>query len=270
MPSTVKADLGQLEQVIVNLAVNARDAMSQGGRLTIETSHRVLDDTAARWHGFVQPGSYVLLTVSDTGIGMDRATQARIFEPFFTTKEPGKGTGMGLAVVYGIVKQNNGHIWVYSEPGQGTTFKIYFPQIVAPVEIGKSANTLVTYPEGSETILVVEDDKEVLDAVCDLLQMQGYVVLKAQQGDEAFHICAQHQGPIHLLLTDVVLPQMSGQELSQRLLLLYPQIKVLYMTGYTIDTILHHGLINQGMHCIQKPFSMHDLFHKLRELLESR
>jgi two-component system cell cycle sensor histidine kinase/response regulator CckA len=265
----VKADPGQIEQVIVNLAVNSRDAMPQGGKLTIETVNVVLDETYARGHQYVSPGSYVMLAVSDTGRGMDEGTLARIFEPFFTTKELGKGTGLGLSTVYGIVKQSGGHINVYSEPGIGTTFKMYFPLVEETVtDISKAGALPSEELRGSETILVVEDEELVREMIREILVQYGYTVLEARSGGEAVDLCSRHQGTIHLMLTDVVMPGMNGVELSKRLAPIQPEMRVLFMSGYTADAIVHQGVLDSGIAFIQKPFAIASLTHKVREVLD--
>ena len=265
----VKADPSQIEQVIMNLVVNARDAMPTGGKIIIETDNVVLDETYARSHASVKPGHYVMLAVSDTGTGMDAATQARIFEPFFTTKPKGKGTGLGLATVIGIVKQSGGDIWVYSELHQGTTFKVYLPRVknadlsaLAGTGIGKKA-------EGNETVLVVEDEEALRLLVRGVLEKKGYKVLVARHGDEALGVSDQHGGEIHLLLTDVVMPQVNGRMLAARLAFTRPKIKVLYMSGYTDNAIVHHGVLEPGIAFLQKPFTPEGLAHKIREVLDS-
>lgn len=263
----VKADPGQIEQVLLNLAVNARDAMPQGGKLIIETTNVNLDESYARNHVSVQPGPYVMLAVSDTGCGMDKETQSHIFEPFFTTKESGKGTGLGLSTVYGIVKQSEGNIWVYSEPGKGTTFKIYLPRIIEPSEIVETPVPAIESLRGSETILLVEDEETLRDLARQILEMAGYTVLVASNANEALLLNGQHQGRIHLLITDVVMPGLSGGELAQRLTALDHELKVLYMSGYTDDAIIHHGVLEEGIDFIQKPFTPDALTGKVREVL---
>jgi len=262
----VKADPGQVEQVIANLAVNSRDAMPGGGKLTIEAANVVLDETYTSGHQYVSPGSYIMLAVSDTGSGMDEGTVARIFEPFFTTKE--KGTGLGLSTVYGIVKQSGGHINVYSEPGIGTTFKMYFPAVEEKVTESSGAGALP--PEelrGGETVLVVEDEELVRTTIREILARYGYAVLEARSGGEAVDLCSRRQGGIHLLLTDVVMPGMNGVELSKRLTPMRPEMKVLYMSGYTADAIVHQGILDPGIAFIHKPFTMDSLARKVREVL---
>ena len=264
----VKMDPGQIEQILLNLVVNARDAMPTGGKLTVETSNTELDDVYFQTHGVKSSqGSYVMITVTDTGTGMDKKTRSRIFEPFFTTKERGQGTGLGLSTVYGIVKQNNGHIWAYSEPGKGTTFKVYFPRIKADgasdIEEPLDENRL----KGSETILVVEDNETLLKLTKKMLESYGYKVLTAQNGNEAMEIFNGHDGPIHLLLTDVVMPGMSGRELAEQIQSENPKIKVIYMSGYTDNTISKHGVLYDDIEFIEKPFSPKDLGLKVRKVL---
>ena len=266
----VKADPGQIEQVILNLAVNARDAMPQGGRLTIETTNVTLDESYARLHTPVQPGDYTMLAITDTGVGMDTETQSRIFEPFFTTKGT-KGTGLGLSTVYGIVKQSGGYIWVYSEPGKGTSFKIYLPQAtaeeVAAVE-QPAAAPAASVETPRETILVVEDEVNLRRLTRQFLENQGYTVLEAANGAAAVQICVAHQGTIHLLLTDVIMPGMNGRELAQRVSEIRPNMKVLYMSGYTENAIGHNGTLEAGITLLQKPFTLHALKAKVREVLD--
>ncbi len=266
----IKADPGQLEQIIMNLAVNARDAMPKGGQLTIETTDITLDEDYGRQHINVQPGEYVMLAVSDTGKGMDAATKAHIFEPFFTTKETGKGTGLGLATVHGIVKQNQGHIEIHSEPGQGAMFKIYFPVVPDREIISRSqSSSEAVLPSGVETILLVEDDRAVRHIAHKILETYGYTVLLADNGETAMQINNQHDGPIDLLLTDVIMPKMNGSELAKHITTIRPQTKVLYMSGYTDATIAHHGVLKPGTWLLSKPFTLSSLTNKVRELLDS-
>ncbi len=258
----VLADPGQVEQVLMNLVVNARDAMPTGGKLTIETSNVDLDAEYAADHVAVEPGAYVLLAVTDTGCGMDEETKARIFEPFFTTKGLGKGTGLGLSTVYGIVKQSGGNIRVYSEPEHGTTFRIYLPRVETAVAVAPMVKAVVTSTRGTETVLVVEDEEAIRSITSRILGMSGYAVLTAATADEALLLCESRQGEIHLLLTDVVMPQMGGRGLAERVSALRRGIKVLYMSGYTDDAIAHHGTLAPGAHFIAKPFGAADLDQK--------
>lgn len=267
----IKADPVQLEQVIMNMVVNARDAMPKGGKLSIETSNVYLDESYAREHVSVVPGDYVMLAISDTGCGMDEETRLRIFEPFFTTKESGKGTGLGLSTVYGIVRQSGGNIWVYSEEGRGTTFKIYFPRVTAEAEEYKRAAHTSDVPKGSETILLVEDAEWVRTLARQVLETAGYRVLEAGSPETAIKLCENINGDkIDLLLTDVVMPGMSGNDMSKVLLTKQPGMPVLYMSGYTDDAIVQHGVLEAGINFLQKPFSPDALASKVREVLDAR
>jgi signal transduction histidine kinase len=265
----VKIDPGQFEQIILNVAVNARDAMPSGGKLTIETANVVLDEEYARTHVSVTPGPNVRLSVSDTGVGIPLEVKEKVFEPFFTTKEKGKGTGLGLSTVYGIVKQSGGNIWVYSELAHGTTFKIYLPRVEEDLDTLHGRDETDFLPRGSETVLLVEDEPSVRDLAHRLLNQQGYKVLEAANGEEALRVVQEHIGEkIHLLFTDVVMPQMGGKELANQLKNLRPDVKVLYTSGYTDDAIVHHGVLEPGTHFLQKPFSPKTLTHKVREALD--
>jgi PAS domain S-box-containing protein len=264
----VKADPGQMEQVLLNLVVNARDAMPDGGRLTIETCNVELDRVSASQHPVMEAGSYVTLIVTDTGCGMDAGTQARIFEPFFTTKGQGKGTGLGLATVYGVVKQSGGFIWVYSEVDHGTTFKIYLPQVTADLDRAIPEKTSRGIDSGTETVLFVEDEESVRDLVRDYLRNSGYRVLEAADGIQALAVAAAHTGPIHILVTDVVMPRLSGRELVTRITAARPELKILYISGYTDDSIFRHGVLEGGVAFLQKPFNLKDLAQKIRQVLD--
>jgi two-component system cell cycle sensor histidine kinase/response regulator CckA len=266
----VKADPGQIEQVIMNLAVNARDAMPQGGKLTVETANIDLDESYTRSHIDVMPGRYLMLALSDTGCGMDAETLSHIFEPFYTTKEEGKGTGLGLATVYGIVKQSGGHIWVSSDLGQGTTFKIYLPRVEAVVEKLMPGRVAAGLPRGAETVLLVEDEVIVRDLVREVLQSSGYTVLVASGAAEALAISEQRApGPVHLMLTDVVMPEMDGPQLADHLARLFPNMKVLYMSGYAETAAARHSKLSLDAPCLEKPFAPEALARKVREVLDS-
>ena len=264
----VKADPGQIEQVVMNLAVNARDAMPDGGRLTIETANAELDETFARVHPGSVPGQYVMLAVTDTGTGMDPEIQAQIFEPFYTTKGRDKGTGLGLATVYGVVKQSNGYIAVESEKGKGALFKIYLPRVDQPVATKSESSQAPLTVRGSETILLVEDAEPLRKLAHMFLRNNGYQVLTAADGAEALQVAAQNLGPIHLLLTDVVMPGINGRVLAEQLAPRHRAMKVLYMSGYTDSFIAGHGVLEQGMHLLNKPFTEEALMHKVREVLD--
>jgi PAS domain S-box-containing protein len=259
----VRVDPGQLDQVLLNLALNARDAMPQGGQLTIETSNVELDETYAQITPEVRPGPYVLLAMSDTGIGIPRQDLPHIFEPFFTTKQA--GTGLGLATVYGIVRQSNGHLAVYSERGHGTTFKIYLPRITEPIAPASPPSPAL---HGQGTILVVEDEEAVRQFACQALQQYGFTVLEASRGADALHLAQQHTEPIHLLLTDVVMPQMNGRELAYQLTALHPETKVLYVSGYPADAVVHHGILEAETPFLHKPFSKDTLARKIWAILQ--
>ncbi|HXG10727.1 MAG TPA: response regulator [Gemmataceae bacterium] len=266
----VKADPGQIEQVLINLVVNARDAMPTGGHLTIETRNVAYDVSNARRHPEVRSGRYAMLAVTDTGCGMDEKTKARIFEPFFTTKEVGKGTGLGLATVYGIVKQSGGHIEVYSEVGLGTTFKIYLPGAEEGEPSGTSAACLFPVPRGTETVLLVEDEEGVRTLGRIALQSHGYTVLEARTGEEALAVARQHQAPLDLLVTDVVMPKMGGRQLAALLTAAQPTLRVLYLSGYTDDAVFRHGVLPAGVAFLQKPFTPTTLARKVREVLDGK
>ncbi len=269
-PCFFEGDVGQIEQIILNLAVNAQDAMTDGGTLVMETSTVYLDDTYTRTHTEVRPGHYVMLSVSDTGTGMSPETLENIFDPFYTTKDVGKGTGLGLSTVYGIVKQHGGSISVYSEPGKGTSFRIYFPKSrqAAPdqVQVPKVSDDSV---RGGETVLVVEDNKEVRHLACEILDIYGYTVLNIPNGKAAIDVAKSHPMPIDLLITDVIMPDINGRDLYEQIAQIRKGIKALFMSGYPADVISHHGVLEAGVHFIQKPFSLHDFAEKVRKVLDS-
>jgi two-component system, cell cycle sensor histidine kinase and response regulator CckA len=264
----VRVDRGQIEQVLLNLAVNARDAMPSGGKLIIETAKVELDEAYSRNHVSVKPGPHLMLSITDTGIGMSPEVMKQIFEPFFTTKERGKGTGLGLSTVYGIVKQSEGNIWVYSEPGKGTTFKVYLPQIDGALEEVSPKKVKKELPGGGETILVVEDEEIVRKLTVKLLRQHGYRVLEIRQWEEALTLCEESRDPIHLILTDVVMPEVSGPQLMEQLRQVRQDFKVIYMSGYADHAIVKLGILDQGISFLQKPFSQDSLLHKIRDVLD--
>ncbi len=264
----VEADPGQIEQILLNLAVNAKDAMPSGGKLTIETTNVELDKTYTSNHVAVKPGCYSMVSVSDTGVGMTPDVRERVFEPFFTTKERGRGTGLGLSTVYGIVKQSGGNIWVDSKPGYGTTFKICLPRVDGVLKQAEEKKIHEKLPRGDETILVVEDEEKVLKLVSQILQVQGYKVLEASRGDDALLISEQHKGRIHLMVTDVVIPDMNAHELAKRLAPLRPEMKVLYMSAYPGNTVVHQSVLEKKVDFIQKPFTIAGLGKKVRQVLD--
>jgi CheY-like chemotaxis protein len=268
---SVEADPGQVEQVILNLAINARDAMPQGGKLLIATANMDLEEDYADRRVVVRPGSYVQMVVSDTGCGMDERTLSRLFEPFFTTKEQGKGTGLGLATVYGIIKQSGGYIWVYSEPGQGTTFKIYLPLVAASADKRVRVEVSEKASRGSETIMVVEDDSSLREVTCEFLRGSGYIVISAGSPEEALCVAEGHRGPIDFLLTDIIMPKMNGRELAVQLSVARPRIKVLYVSGYTDGVVRDgvHGILEPGLAFLQKPYTRSALRQKIREVLNA-
>jgi CheY-like chemotaxis protein len=266
---SVKADPGQLEQVIMNLAVNARDAMPEGGTLTFETANAVLDVDFVAVHPGAHPGAHIVLTVTDTGTGMTDEVRSHAFEPFFTTKEKGKGTGLGLATAYGIVKQSGGYITVDSEAGRGTTLRIYLPRVEGTAVVSGRTTSSSLSPVGTETILLVEDEAGVRRLSLTVLETQGYVVLQAASGDMALQVARSETGPIHLVVTDIVMPGMSGRELWERLRVLRPDSRVLFMSGYTDDAIARHGVLEPGIAFLQKPFTPFSLAQKVREVLDA-
>ncbi len=265
----VKADLVQIEQIVMNLAANARDAMPKGGKLTIETANVQLDEDYVQEHSIVPAGDYVLLAVTDSGTGIASEHMAHIFEPFYTTKEAGKGTGLGLATVYGIVKQNGGFVWVYSEPGLGTTFKIYLPRVQQGIEKIHSSKPIEISSKGCETVLLVEDELAVRQSTREYLMLNGYIVLEAKNGEDALCIARDYIPPIHMMITDVVMPNMGGAKLAGHLATERPGMKVLFVSGYAENTVLRHGAIDVTTRFLQKPFSLKTLAHKIREVLET-
>ena len=265
----VQVDPGQVEQVLMNLVVNARDAMPKGGRLMIETANVEVDEHYAQIRPEVVPGHYAMTAVSDTGCGMDQALQARVFEPFFTTKEPGKGAGLGLATVYGIVKQSGGYIYVYSELGRGTTFKIYLP-LTTEEPTAAPPSKLTPAPGGTETVLLVEDEEGLRNLLNSTLEEKGYTVLSAVHGKEALHVAQKFMGRIDLLLTDVIMPEMGGRALAEQFAALHPDAKVLFMSGYTDDMVMRNGVLEADVEFLQKPYAMATLLHKIRAVLDRR
>jgi CheY-like chemotaxis protein len=264
----VKADPVQIEQVLMNLAANARDAMPKGGRLLIETAGVRLDDAYVHAHSIVPPGDYVLLTVTDSGEGIAAEHLPHIFEPFYTTKEEGRGTGLGLATVYGIVKQNSGFIWVYTEPGLGTTLKIYLPRAKDARVAPQASLPVKGYSGGCETVLLAEDEPAVRQSTREFLSLNGYIVLEAKNGTDALAIAREYKSPIHLMITDVVMPQMGGAKLAGELAFERPDMKVLFVSGYAESTVQRHGAIDVTTRFLQKPFSLRTLAHKIREVLD--
>ena len=262
-----RADAGQLEQVIMNLVVNSKDAMPDGGKIIIQTANVTLDASYRRDHTFIQPGPYVMISVTDTGLGMDKETQSRIFEPFFTTKEKGKGTGLGLSTVYGIVKQSGGYVFAQSEVGHGTTFRIYLPQVEGEADDCSATKASDSVSGGSETVLLVEDEESVRQLVRETLEAKGYTVIEAENGEVGLRLAEAHAAPIHMVITDVVMPGMGGRELAKRLLESRPQTKVLYLSGYTEDAIVHQGVLETETAFLQKPFTLQTLSRKVREVL---
>jgi two-component system, cell cycle sensor histidine kinase and response regulator CckA len=263
----VKADPVQIEQIVMNLAANARDAMPRGGTLTIETENVHLDETYVHRHSMVPIGDYVLLTVTDSGEGIPPEHLPHIFEPFYTTKQEGKGTGLGLATVYGIVKQSGGFIWVYSEPQLGTTFKIYLPRVEQESDAIRPASSSETCPQGSETILLVEDEGAVRESTREFLARNGYTVVEAANGEDALRASRDYAGQIHLLISDVVMPKMSGPQLAEQLCAERPRMRSLFVSGYAENTVLRHGAINVTSHFLAKPFCLSALAKKIRDVL---
>ena len=265
-----RADAGQIEQVIMNLVVNSKDAMPNGGKLIIETANVNLDDDLRREYTYILPGPYVMISVTDNGQGMDKETQSRIFEPFFTTKEKGKGTGLGLSTVYGIIKQSGGYVFAQSEPGRGTTFRIYLPRVEDAAALPGHTRKTETVCGGTETVLLVEDEESVRQLVRETLQSKGYTVIEAEDGESAMTISAAHQGVIDALITDLVMPGMSGRELATLVEKTRTGIKVLYLSGYTEDAIAHQGVLDPGTAFLQKPFTLQALLRKVREVLSEQ
>jgi CheY-like chemotaxis protein len=265
----VMADAGQIEQVILNLAVNARDAMPRGGRLVVETATAELDQAYARQHPGSRAGRHAMVAVTDSGVGMNRATMAQIFEPFFTTKEPGRGTGLGLSTVFGIVSQSEGSIFVYSEPGAGSTFKVYLPCVTGAVDVAAPDRPAEQVPGGSETILLVEDEESLRDLARETLELMGYSVLVAPHGGEALVVGERHEGTIDLLVTDVIMPHLSGPEVAEQLVRARPGLRVLYMSGYTGSALGHRRPLDPGAVLLEKPFSPDALTRKVREVLDA-
>jgi CheY-like chemotaxis protein len=264
----VKADPGQIEQVLLNLAVNARDAMPTGGRLTVETANVDLDEGYARSRPDARPGPHVLLSVSDTGRGMTPEVRARIFEPFFTTKGAGKGTGLGLATVYGIVKQSGGHVEVRSGAGAGTTFQVYLPAAGTEAREAQARSAAYPPPRGTETVLLVEDEDAIRVLARHVLAGCGYAVLEAADGDEAARVAGGHAGPVHLVVCDVVMPGVGGRVVAERVAATHPGVRVLFVSGYTDDAVVRHGVLHEKVNFLQKPFSPTALAHKVREVLD--
>jgi len=265
----VKVDPTQIDQILANLCVNARDAIAGVGELTIQTGNVTLDDAYCREHAGSFPGDYVALSLSDSGCGMDEETLGKVFEPFFTTKEVGKGTGLGLSTVYGIVKQNNGFIDVKSEPGQGATFRIYLPRTDTPAIEKQPVRPQKKKLNGSETVLLVEDEESILALGKTILERYGYAVLASQSPSEALRIAREHPGPIHLVITDVVMPAMNGKDMMEKLHALKPGLKCVFMSGYTADIIADHGVLDKGIDFLQKPFSVETLTKRVREVLDA-
>ena len=265
----VRIDPRQVEQILMNLSVNARDAMPHGGRVTVETANATIDEHFARFTPGLAPGRYVLLAVTDSGLGMDENTRSRIFEPFFTTKDPGKGTGLGLAMVYGIVQQAKGHIEVYSEIGHGTVFKLYLPSVDG-VELQKeAADVQSTSLQGTETILLVEDAEGVRALLQDVLTMYGHQVLVARDGEEGIRLADDHQGALDLIITDIVMPRMGGRQLVERVVAARSSVRALYLSGYTDEAVMRHGVLEAGSAFLQKPFTARQLMTKVRQILDA-